>query len=80
MLQPLPLRKGEDLASTLSSGLYIILKSSTSTTTSIIHFTYACTYVKTYLRRCKHVHMYKPTYVGVVGYVVAKHTITSTYT
>jgi len=47
MLQPLPLRKGEDSASTLSSGLHIILKCSTSTTTSISHLTYIRTYLPT---------------------------------
>jgi hypothetical protein len=47
MLQPLTLRKGEDSASTLSSGLHIILKCSTSTTTSISHLTYIRTYLHT---------------------------------
>ena len=47
MLQPLPLRKGEDSASTRSSGLHIILKCSTSTTTSISHLTYIRTYLPT---------------------------------
>jgi len=80
MFQPLTLRKGQDSTSTLSSRLHIILKCSTITTTSISHLMYARTFVCTNLRRCTDVYTYVPTYVGVVGYVVAKHTITSTYT
>jgi hypothetical protein len=37
-------------------------------------------YLPTYLRNCTYVHTYVPTYVAVVGYVVPKHTITSTFT
>jgi hypothetical protein len=80
MFQPLTLRKGQDSTSTLSSRLHIILKCSTSNTTSISHLMYARTFVCTYLLRCIDVYTYVPTYLGVVGYVVAKHTITSTYT
>jgi len=80
MFQPLTLRKGQDSTSTLSSRLHIILKCSTSTTTSISHLMYTHTFVCTYLRRCTDVYTYVPTYVGLVGYVVTKHTITSTYT
>ena len=39
--------QGEDSASTLSSGLHIIPKCSTSTTTSISHLTYIRTYLPT---------------------------------
>ncbi|MFN9979152.1 MAG: hypothetical protein ACK53Y_04525, partial [bacterium] len=69
MLQPLTLRKGKDSASILSSGIHIILKCSTSTTTTISHLTYARTYVRTYLRRCTHLHTYVPTYVVVRTYL-----------